>query len=207
MADLLVAPLTKLFNQSIKEGIYPTCFKIVKLIPVLKKGDHGDLNNYRPIALIPVISKIFELLLKNQLEEYFESNYLLVAEQFGFRKNKSTVLAINKLYETIIRGFEAGEFVGTTLCDLSKAFDCVSHEILFKKLEHYGVRPLNLKLLRSYLNNRIQITSYEGSPVWLGEHINPRWIPDRFRPQSIRSRPGQQGIGSCCGQSRSDPRR
>lgn len=175
LTDLLVVPLTKLFNQSIKEGVYPSCFKIVKLIPVFKKGDQGDLNNYRPIALIPVISKIFELLLKNQLEEYFESNHLLVAEQFGFRKNKSTVLAINKLCETIIEGFEAGEFVGATFCDLSKAFDCVSHEILFKKLEHYGVHPLSLNLLRSYLNNRIQITSYEGS---LSEdRINRHGVP------------------------------
>lgn len=162
LKDNLIYPLTKLFNQSIREGIYPSAFKIVKIIPVFKKGDCNILSNYRPIALIPVLSKILELLLKNQLYEYFESNNILMEQQFGFRKGKTTVEALNKLCENIIEGFEEGEFVGSTFCDLSKAFDCVSHKILLNKLAYYGVNAVGLKLLNSYLSDRTQITLYEG---------------------------------------------
>lgn len=163
LKDMLITPLTKLFNQCIREGVYPSCFKISKIIPIFKKGNQTDLGNYRPIALIPVISKILELLLKQQLYDYLEQNNLLIESQYGFRKEKSTVGAINKLCETVLRGFEDGDFVGSTFCDLSKAFDCVSHEILLKKLEYYGVRDVSLKLLSVYLTGRTQVTYYGGT--------------------------------------------
>lgn len=160
LKNLLIIPLTKLINNSIIKGIYPSCFKQNKVIPIFKKGSKLDVNNYRPITLIPVLSKIYEYLLKSQLYEYFEYNNLFTSSQYGFRLNKSTTSAITELLEYISEGFERGLYVGSTLCDLSKAFDCVSHSILIDKLSYYGLNRISLNLISSYLSERKQKTCY-----------------------------------------------
>jgi exonuclease III len=160
--NLIISPLKKLFNECIRTGTYPDCFKTAKVIPIFKKGDPDNPSNYRPISLIPVLSKVFERLLKQQLYTYFEQNNLFINEQFGFRKHRSTSLAILNHIEYIIEGFEKGQYVSSSFCDLSKAFDCVSHEILTSKLEHYGIDRLGTQLIASYLKNRKQITLHEG---------------------------------------------
>lgn len=158
--DILIVPLTKLFNMCIREGTYPDCFKIAKIIPIYKKGSVNDPVNYRPISLLPVISKVFEILLKKQICEYFEENALLTENQFGFRKNRSTSLAVLKLIDNVVDGFENKCYVGSIFCDLSKAFDCISHDILLYKLQFYGFNEASLKLITSYLSNRKQSTSF-----------------------------------------------
>ena len=156
LKDTYIIPLTKLVNCCIREGVYPSCFKKSKVVPVFKKGDKDDINNYRPISLIPAVSKVFELLLKEQLYNYLESNSILNNFQFGFRKGKSTTLAIMDFLEYVVEGFERGEHVGGTLCDLSKAFDCISHEVLLIKLDWYGLSNVSAQLMRSYLTGRTQ---------------------------------------------------
>lgn len=163
LKDILIIPITKLINLSIKEGIYPSCLKISKVIPVFKKGEINDMDNYRPITLIPVVSKIYEYLLKAQLYDYFEKNCLFMDNQYGFRAKKSTTLAILDLLEYISEGFEGKQYVVTTFCDLSKAFDSVSHNILITKLAYYGLNKISLKILESYLLERKQVTYFKNN--------------------------------------------
>ena len=83
-------PLTVIINQMLKTGIFPDSFKTTKIVPLFKKGDHGLLTNYRPISLLPTISKAFERVIYDQMYLYFNNNNLLADELFGFRKNHST---------------------------------------------------------------------------------------------------------------------
>lgn len=161
LKNTLISPLTKLINSSIKEGIYPSCFKLSKVIPVFKKGDTQDPNNYRPISLIPILSKIFEYILKDQLYTYFENNQLFTRSQYGFRSGGSTALAILRVLEGIAGAFDEGLYMDAIFCDLSKAFDCVSHDILLEKLSAYGVDNGGLRLLGSYLSDREQVTFFK----------------------------------------------
>lgn len=162
LGELLCVPLAKLFNKCIQQGAYPRELKISKTVPIFKTGDKTLPSNYRPVSLIPVFSKIFEVLLKNQLYSYFEENNLFMDEQFGFRKGKSTTGAILRLCDFIVEGFEEEQIVASTFCDLSKAFDCVSHDILTEKLKYYGLNNTSTKLISEYLLDRRQITEIEG---------------------------------------------
>lgn len=162
LGEGLCEPLAKLFNKCIQQGAYPGVLKVSKTVPIFKKGDQSLPSNYRPISLIPIFSKIFEVLLKNQLYSYFEENNLFIEEQFGFRGGKSTTGAILKLCDFIVEGFEGERIVASTFCDLSKAFDCVSHDILTEKLKYYGLNDLSTKLISEYLLDRRQTTEIEG---------------------------------------------
>lgn len=158
LKEALIIPLTHLINCCIREGVYPGEFKKSKVIPVFKKGDCDAMSNYRPITLVPAVSKIFEHLLKNQLYAYFEINNIFIDYQFGFRQKRSTTNAILSMLEYIVEGFEQCQHVGAILCDLSKAFDCISHSILLSKLKHYGLRDGSIRLICSYLSDRTQQT-------------------------------------------------
>lgn len=159
----IAIPLTKLLNLCIKYSVFPESFKLSKIIPLHKKGSYNDCNNFRPIAIIPILSKIFEKALKKRIVNYFESNKLFNICQFGFRKSYSTLDAINKLITTIEDGFENKEYVGSIFCDLTKAFDCVSHDILLHKLKYYGFSHNSVLLMKSYLFNRKQSVFMENS--------------------------------------------
>lgn len=144
-----------------------------KTVPVYKKGQHDSVTSYRPISLIPVIAKVFEALMLNQLYNYFEQNNLLVLAQHGFRRGRSTVTAVETLLQTIIESFETKCSTAVVLCDLSRAFECVSHNILLMKLRRYGLTDSALRLIQSYLADRSQIVSWQGLnssslPVMLG---------------------------------------
>lgn len=159
--DSLLEPLSILYNKCITEGCWPDNLKISKILPIHKKGDIDDPNNYRPIAIVPIIGKIFEKIVKQKLIDYLEIKKILSPQQFGFRKQKSTIKALVNVIDTVIEGFDAGTSSVATLFDLTKAFDCVNIELLLKKLEFYGFRGKELNLLKSYLTNRAQYVSYE----------------------------------------------
>ena len=148
--------LTLIINQIITTGIFPDSFKISKITPIFKKGDVSLLSNYRPISLLPTISKIFERILYNQLYEYFNSNNLLAEQQYGFRINRSTEYAAVRLVDTISKEMESGSTPTALYIDLSKAFDTLSFDILLYKLNYYGVKGNAFKLLKNYLTNRKQ---------------------------------------------------
>ena len=152
--------LTLIMNQMITTGIFPDSFKISKITPLFKKGDVSMLSNYRPISLLPTISKIFERILYNQLYDYFNSNNLLAEEQYGFRTNHSTEYAAVKLVDNVSKEMELGNTPTALYIDLSKAFDTLSFDILLYKLNYYGIKDNAFKLLKNYLTNRRQYVVY-----------------------------------------------
>ena len=158
----LVDPLTLIINQSIKKGIFPSKLKIAKVIPIYKKSDRDSFNNYRPISLLPSISKVFESVIYKQIYAHLEKFKILTEKQYGFRKKRSTELATLELIDNIIQDMEKGDLPICFFIDLSKAFDTLDHNILLKKLEHYGIKGNALKLFESYLTNRSQYVEYDG---------------------------------------------
>ena len=153
----VLSPIIKqIINQSFEEGIFPEELKTARLIPLFKSGNRKLPENYRPISILPSISKIIERIVYNQLFDHLTFCKILINEQFGFRPNRSPQKAILKLLDYIIKALDDNEACVGVFLDLSKAFDALDHSILLDKLEHYGVRTLELSWFRSYLYNRKQ---------------------------------------------------
>ena len=151
--------LTIIINQMLTTGIFPDAFKLSKVIPLFKKGDSCLLVNYRPISLLPTISKVFERVIHDQMYEYFNRFNLLAEQQYGFRKQHSTEYAAIKLIDHVSKG---------VYIDLSKAFDTLTFEVLLYKLKYYGVTDTAFDLLKSYLTNRKQYVVFDSCQ---SEHV------------------------------------
>lgn len=159
----IIAPeLALIFNQCIDCGVFPDLMKHSKITPLFKSGSHSDPSNFRPISVLPTFSKIFEKLILIQLQSHFNTNNLLDNKQFGFTKGRSTTDASVELISHIFHAWEESRDALGIFCDLSKAFDCVHHETLIRKLHHYGIRGAALDLLTSYLYDRIQRVDVNG---------------------------------------------
>lgn len=158
----IVLPLTFCINSCIREGVFPKFFKVSKTTPIHKKGSWDLPENFRPVSILPIISKVFEAIIQSQLYNYLESNGLLTVAQYGFRSGLSTIDAVDKVVQAIVQGFESRDFTGVIACDLSKAFDVVDHALLIRKLKFYGVGNTTLSLLESYLHDREQYVSVNG---------------------------------------------
>ena len=156
-------PLTSIINQMLSSGIFPEQLKVSKIIPLHKANDKMFLTNYRPIALLPSISKIFEYILLEQLTSHFVENKLISPQQYGFRAKHSTELAALNLVDHLTYKLDNGIIPINIYIDLSKAFDTLIHSILLDKLSHYGVNGVAKKLLQSYLSNRRQVVDFNGS--------------------------------------------
>ena len=135
-------------------GIFPDAFKLSKVIPLYKKDDSSLLDNYRPISLLPTISRIFEKDIHDQLYEYFVKYNLLTEQQYGFPKQHSTEYASVSLIDHISKEMENGKIPTNVCIDLTKAFDTLTFDVLLFKLKYYGVIDTALDLMRSYLTNR-----------------------------------------------------
>ena len=107
---LFSIPISQIFNLSIEQGVFPQKMKIIIIVPIHKKDDTQDCNNYRPISLLPNISKLFEKLIKNRLSKFLEKNKCLFLRQFGFRNKHSTTHALTDLTETIRKAVDDNEF-------------------------------------------------------------------------------------------------
>lgn len=175
--DSIIVPiahyLAVIFNRCVDAGIFPDLMKYSKVIPLFKSGCKSDPTNFRPISVLPAISKIFEKIVLNQLLSHFDSNRLLHVRQFGFTKGRSTTDAGAALIKHIFDAWEDCHDAVGIFCDLSKAFDCVEHETLLRKLNHYGVKDNALGFLSSYLSDRTQKvainnTISSGSKVRMG---------------------------------------
>ena len=152
----IIKPLTLLTQQVLTTGIFPDKLKLAKVIPIYKKGEQALINNYRPISLLPVISKVLEKILANQISSFFERNELFSINQYGFRAAHCTEHAAIELTDRIITKMDNNEIPIGIFLDLSKAFDTINHKILLSKLKYYGISGVPLQLLDNYLTNRSQ---------------------------------------------------
>ena len=132
-------PLTLIINQMLTTGIFPDDLNVAKVIPLFKKGKKEILDNYRPISLLPSISKIFERVIFNQIHAYFTAHNLYYSGQHGFREKHSTQLVASELVDRITLELDIGNTPISTFIDLSKAFDTLDHNILLPKLHYYGI--------------------------------------------------------------------
>ena len=155
-------PLSHIFNQSLLQGIYPNLFKISKVTPIFKKDDPHEISNYRPISILSSISKVLEKIVYNRLYNFLNMHNILNPNQYGFRKNHSTDLALVKIYDKITNAMANKEHVIGVFLDLSKAFDTLDHKLLLSKLCHYGIRGNALLWFRNYLADRKQYVSFNG---------------------------------------------
>ena len=152
--DVIGPLLLHLINKSIVAGVFPERWKIACVVPVHKAGDRGEASNYRPISLLPVMSKIAERVVCTQLSRYLFDNHLLSACQYAYRRGHSTEDAVIDAVSWAVNKIDSGELVSITTLDLSKAFDSVDHGVLLKKLEWMGVSS---HWFQSYLSDRGQV--------------------------------------------------
>ena len=166
-AHILARSISQLCNLSIKLNSFPRSCKTDKVKPLFKKGSKTDPQNYRPISLLPLLSKIIERIVHDQTEEFLSKNKLLCRFQSGFQKSYSTDTCLGHLIDKITTGFEKGLFTGMILIDLQKAFDTIDHQILLKKMEYLGFSKNTVTWLKYYLCEpkfKISINTNYSSP-------------------------------------------
>jgi hypothetical protein len=138
------------------QGTFPERLKFSLIKPNYKGGDKSSPANYRPISLLPVFSKIFEMVINQRLTAHLGSQAILNEQQYGFRNGKSTENASFTLIHEILTALNNKQVVGGLFLDLHKAFDSMNHEILLKKMEFYGIIGKFNQLITSYLDSRHQ---------------------------------------------------
>ena len=136
----IIDPVAYICNLSLNEGVFPSELKIANVLPLYKADDPFLFNNYRPVSLLNVLSKVFEKVMYSRVSEFLETFKILVNFKFGFRKFHSSYMALLTLMDKLISSLEKKEFVIGTFSYFSKAFDTVDHMIMLQKLYHYGIR-------------------------------------------------------------------
>ena len=161
--------LTNCINEVIRNNKFPDSLKLSDITPVYKKLDPSDKASYRPVSLLPLLSKVFEKIIHDQLYEYLEN--LLSKILCGFQKTHSAQLALFRLIQKWQAELDSGSYVSTILMELSKVHYCLSHDLLIAKLEAYGLDIGSLNFLLDYLSMRKHrtkvISSYsKWSEIW-----------------------------------------
>ena len=153
----LISPiLTELFNKSICLGHFPDSYKIARIIPIPKVSSAKEINQFRPISILPIFSKIFEKIVYLQLYNYCENSSVFDRYQYGFRRNRNTAGAILRLLQDVYNDLESNDYSISIFLDFAKAFVCVNHNVLLSKLSFYGIRGIANRWFSSYLSSRRQ---------------------------------------------------
>ena len=159
-----IAPaVTHIINLSITTKEFPEAWKSAKVIPVHKKDSVLDPANYRPVSLVPVLSKVLEKVIFQQTFKYLTENELLHPSHHAFRKCHNTSTALIEMIDSWVDAIDNEQMAGVCLLDMSAAFDLVEHNLLLKKMEVYGFSMDVLDWFSSYLANRQQCVSVNGS--------------------------------------------
>lgn len=162
LACFLVDVLSFIFNLSVETGIFPVSLKRAVVIPIFKKNDRSCLNNYRPISLLSVFSKIFEKVMKKRIIGFINANNLFSNSQYGFREHRNTEQALLSFLDQVTNTMDNGHSASALFIDMTKAFDRVQHSTLLKKLSRWGFRDAIQRWLKSYLNGRTQCVRLNG---------------------------------------------
>jgi len=131
--QLIKKPLAHIYNALFNSGVFPDVWKSVKVIPLYKKGDKHDMDNYRPISIIFVFTKLLERVMYNRLISFFHKNNIFTEAQYGFRKGKCIETATQALIERIQEALDKKIYTIGIFIDLSKAYDVLNHELLLEK--------------------------------------------------------------------------
>ncbi len=150
-AEVITVPLTQIINASLDQAKIPADWKAAKVTPVYKAGKANQVGNYRPISILPVVSKLIERAVQVQVKHLSEHN-ILSPFQCGFRKGHSIETAAISLTNTIKRNIDQGLLTGAVFID---------HTLIIQKLRNYGIENLELKWFKDYLTNRKQVVGYQ----------------------------------------------
>ena len=156
----IIKALLIIFNKSLVNGKFPENMKLAIVKPIYKGKCKYEIVNYRPISLLPVLSKVLEKIVHSRVVKFLDKHKVLYEGQYGFRGNRGTCDAILDLTGNIIENIDKGNFTIAVFLDMSKAFDSINHQTLFKKLEFYGLRGNVLSWFTSYLENRYIKVNY-----------------------------------------------
>jgi hypothetical protein len=163
-SPIIAKPLTTIFNLSISGGVVPTMWKTARVTAIHKSGDLNTLSNYRPISVLPLLSKIIEKHVHTHLYKYLTDHNLLHSAQSGFRANHSCESALTRLVDMWSKAINNNQMNGVVLLDLRKAFDLVDHKVLLDKLDYYQLSSTARAWFKSYLNERSQTVVFKGTP-------------------------------------------
>ena len=154
ISDPILIIMSELCNESLNLGVFPTLMKHAEVVPLFKTGDRKLSTNYRPISLLITISKLLEKLVYKRTYNFLTANNSLYTSQYGFRSKHSCENAVTELVSEIVKNQSRQKHTIAIFLDLSKAFDTLQHNVLYKKLEKYGIRGVCLKWFESYLSGR-----------------------------------------------------
>jgi len=164
--------VTRIINQSITTGTFPELWKYATVTPIQKSKDSIELTNFRPISVLPVLSKLLERVVHDQLVSYLLNLNLLSDRQSGFRPQHSTQDVLVHVTDCWRKAIDESKFTAAAFLDVSKAFDCVNHDILLSKLAYYGVVGDSLVWFASYLSRRWQRVCFQGvASEWGVVHV------------------------------------
>ena len=164
MGNEVLAPFLTVYFEIVLEFVFfPQIFKTAKVILVFKTGKRNLTNNYRPISLLPSLSKVLEKLIKIRLLKFFDKHQVFYENQYGFREKYSTLHALLDVTSETYNAIQRNHHTALMYIDLRKAFDTVSHNILLQKLYHYGICGPAHKLIESYLSSRYQFVSFNST--------------------------------------------
>jgi len=159
-AEFVAPVVTGILNRSLESGVFPAVWKNGKVSALFKSGNRSECNNYRPITVLPTVSKILERAVHQQFYSYLTESNILTPKQIGFHPKLSTEVALAHFTDSILEKLNKGMLTGAVFLDLSKAFDTVNHDLLLAKLNRIGACKSVVQCFTSYLSNRFQLTTF-----------------------------------------------